>query len=76
MTAEEPDDDPLRNAWPTGHVRVLISRYGDAVWIQPQRERGLKRDERPLAFSQYLPRDFTRTDQITENSPVALVVRV
>ena len=57
---DEPADDPFRDARAAGRAHVPLSPRGDAVGVEPQRERGLERDERPLAFPQYLPRSFAR----------------
>ncbi len=61
--AKQPADYILRNARTAGLAHVFFPVRGYAVGIQPQRERGFERDERPLALPQYLPRDFTRTNQ-------------
>ncbi len=58
LAPDEPADDAFRDARAAGRAHVPLSPRGDAVWVEPQRERGLERDERPLAFPQYLPRGF------------------
>ena len=62
--AEQPADDALRNARAAGLAHVAFPVRGNAVGVEPQRERCLERNECPLAFSQYLLRGLAGTDQI------------
>ena len=47
-----------------GFAHVFLPLRGNAVGVQPQRKRGLERDERPLAFPQYRSRSFARGNQL------------
>ena len=61
---DEPADDLPRDARPAGPLHVFLPVRGYAVGVQPQRERGLERDERPLALRQNLTRRLAGAGQI------------